>query len=325
MPAMSASPGRVARPVLESLEGRALMTANRPLVHAAALAPRATVGPMEHAGRPRVYSNLVYLNQRGRQEHLDLYVPSGPTPPGGRPVILALPGGGWRWVRRADLGVTVSSLTKYGYVVAVADYAFSSGAPGSKVWPTNFQDVRQAVQWLRSNSTRYGIDPNRVAVWGESAGGHLAGLLGTYPQGPGGNAAAAASTRVQAVVDFYGPTDLTKQYADSTRARQYLLTFLGGRPDQVPDRYTDASPVTHVSPGDPPFLIFQGTIDQAVPPSQSAELADKLKAAGVPHKIQYFPLIGHGFRLKIGPTIDLLPTVLSFLDSALNRGGKGIV
>ena len=132
----------------------------------------------------RAIKNIVYLNHGGRQEHLDLYLPTGPAPVGGRPVILALAGGGWRWVRRNDLGVTISTFTKEGYVVAVADYAFASSSAGSHVWPTNFEDVRQAVRWLKTNAGQFGIDPNRVAAWGESACGHLASLLGTYPDGP---------------------------------------------------------------------------------------------------------------------------------------------
>ena len=267
--------------------------------------------------------NVVYMNQGGRREQLDLYLPGGPTPPGGRPVILALPGGGWRWVRRGDLGGAVSSFAKEGYVVAVADYAFSTGSPGSKVWPTNFQDVRRAVQWLRSNADKYGIDPSRVAVWGESAGGHLASLLGAYPQGLGVSTL-SPPTRVQAVIDFYGPADLTTLY-DSSKARPYLATFLGGSPAQFPERYQDASPVAHVTPDAPPFLIFQGTTDTAVPSSQSAKLDATLTAAGVPHHTEFLKGLGHGFRLDFGKNGSLRPKVLAFLDAALNHGGRGIV
>jgi acetyl esterase/lipase len=284
-------------------------------------------------GGVRALSNLVYLNQGGRQEHLDLYLPTGPKPPGGWPVILALPGGGWRWVRRSDLGSAVAQFARYGYAVAVADYAFAGSRPGSHVWPKNVLDVRQAVRWLRSNSDRFGLDPNRFAAWGESAGGHLASLLGTDPDGPIADAGGVSfkptpeqnvSARVQAVVDFYGPTDLAALYQDSPKTRPYLATFLGGPPTAYPQRYTDASPVDHVSPDAPPFLIYQGSADTANVPDQSGRLAQALRAAGVPVHIEVFGGLAHGFRLVPARGINLVPQILAFLDAALNRQGQGI-
>lgn len=218
-------------------------------------------------------------------------------------------------MRRSDLESTVSTFTRFGYAVAVADYAFASNKPGSRVWPADFDDVEQAVRWLRGKSARFGLDPDRVAVWGESAGGHLAALLGTD---------AEPSARVQAVVDFYGPTDLPALYSESPATRPYLLTFLGGSPAQVPQFYHDASPVSHVAAGDPPFLIYQGLSDTTVPPDQSSELAAALTAAGVPNQAEFFPGPPHGFRLKVGPTGDLTGQVLTFLDDALNHHGQGV-
>jgi len=282
------------------------------------------------SGGVRASMNVVYTTIGGHAEHLDLYTPTGPKPPGGRPVVLALPGGGWRWVRRNDLGVTVSELARYGYVVAVADYAFASPKPGTHVWPTNFEDVRQAVRWLKINAERYGIDPKKVAVWGESAGAHLGNLLGTDPDGPliGLNGTPASQTpaggvsaRVQAVIDFYGPTDLPTLYTQAPQVQRFLDTFIGGPPSHYPAQYRDASPVSHVSADSPPFLIYQGTADTAVIPSQSAELDQTLTKAGVRHTIEYFPGLPHGFRLKVGD-VNLLPQVLAFLDSALNHPGS---
>jgi acetyl esterase/lipase len=273
--------------------------------------------------------NVVYTNLGGQAEHLDLYIPKGPAPAGGRPVILALPGGGWRWVRREDLGVTVSELAKYGYVVAVADYAFASSNPGSHVWPTNFEDVRQAVRWLKTNAGKYGIDPSEVGVWGESAGAHLGNLLGTDPDGPllapsgkmtGATAPGQVSAQVQAVIDFYGPTDLTSLFTESPKDDAFLDTFIGGPPSKYPAQYVDASPVTHVSSATPPFLIYQGTADTAVAPAQAAELDQTLTKAGIPHTIEYFPGISHGFRLNPIGNINLLPQILAFLDANLYHG-----
>ncbi|MBV8076734.1 MAG: alpha/beta hydrolase [Planctomycetaceae bacterium] len=278
--------------------------------------------------------NIVYTDLGGPQ-HLDLYLPTGPAPAGGRPAILALPGGGWRWVDRNSLGITVGALARYGYVVAVADYAYASSTPGSPgVWPTDFEDVRDAVRWLRDNAGRFGIDPSRIAAWGESAGGHLANLLGTYPDGPVNpdgppadpvGTPTGVSARVQAVVDFYGPTDLTSLYNEDPRDRPFLETFLGGTPDQYPGRYQAASPLLDVTPNDPPFFVIQGTADRANPYDQSTRFAASLRAAGVPTSFLLLPNVPHGFRLKLGTNLNLLPDVLDFLDSALNHHGVGVL
>ena len=263
--------------------------------------------------------NLAYRNDHGRVEHLDLYLPSGTPPPGGFPVILGLPGGGWRWVRRSDLGVTLSTFTKDGYAVAVADYAFASSMPGTSVWPKDFQDVQHAVSWLRSNSGKFGMNPSKIAVWGESAGGNLANLLGTSSGVPG----ADPSSKVQAVVDFYGPAEMTQLYHDAPGTRRYILTYLGGTPDQVPARYLAASPVDQVSASDPPFFIAQGTVDTSVPESQSAMLMQALQTAGVPVKAEFLQGQPHGFRLNVG--FDLRDEILRFLSSALDgRGVSGV-
>ncbi len=240
----------------ESLEGRALMSAGLKTATAHAAQPKSrsvdvsipTAPPNPPTiGGIRAHMNLVYTTIGGQPEHLDLYTPTGPPPAGGWPVVLALPGGGWRWVRRNDLGQTVSELAKYGYVVAVADYAYSSGAPGSHIWPTDFEDVRQAVRWLKTNAAKLKINPGKVAVWGESAGGHLADLLGTDPDAPltdihgqptGGTAPGQVSAAVQAVIDFYGPTDLTTLYSESPNAQPYLTTFIGGTPGRSTLRNT---------------------------------------------------------------------------------------
>ena len=261
--------------------------------------------------------NLGYLNDHGRVQHLDLYVPGGPKPAGGYPVILAIPGGGWRWVRRADLGATVSSFTRDGFAVAVADYSFASDKPGTAVWPQDLHDLQQAVRWLKSKSGRFGLDSDRVAAWGESAGGNLAALLGTTS----GSAGSDQSASVKAVVDFYGPTELTRLYEDAPKTRAYLETFLGGPPGQYPDRYRAASPADQVTSNDPPFMIIQGTVDTAVPQSQSANLVQALTTSGVPVTAQFLQGQPHGFRLNVG--FDLRGQIVAFLRSAFK--GKGVV
>jgi acetyl esterase/lipase len=149
---------------------------------------------------------------------------------------------------------------------------------------------------------------------GESAGGHLAALLGTNPGGP--------ETRVQAVVDFYGPTDLKALDASSPNASGAIRQLLGGSPAVVPQRYADASPVTHVSADDPPFLIVQGSADPLVTPVQSQSLASRLSSVGVKNRLITVPGAGHGFGLRIG-RFDFVRIITRFLRDAFASGPGG--
>jgi acetyl esterase/lipase len=164
------------------------------------------------------YPDLVYRQVGDRQARLDLYAPAEPPPSGGRPAVLAIHGGGWRGGSKADYGRMAAVLAQRGYVVAAIDYRLSK--PGAPSWPDNVADVRAAVRWLRRHAAEYGVNPGRIVAMGASAGGHLAALLGTLPEAPRprdepGRArpaaapdAASDSARVQAVIDFYGTTDL---------------------------------------------------------------------------------------------------------------------
>ena len=317
------TPKRTIPRSIEVLEGRALATAGISQSFNAGFSAL-PAGGIAHLSvyesrqgiRAKSLLNLAYLNDHGRVQHLDLYLPAGPKPEGGFPVILAIPGGGWRWVRRNDLGSTVSSFTKDGFAVAVADYTFASNTVGTSVWPRNLTDVQQAVRWLRTNSGRYGLNPGKIAAWGESAGGNLAALLGTTS----GAAGSDRSAQVQAVVDFYGPAELTRLYQEAPGTRPYLVTFLGGTPSEYPVRYLAASPADQVKSNDPPFLILQGNSDTSVPPDQSASLLKALQGSGVPVKAEFLQGQPHGFRLNVG--FDLRSEILGFLRSALD--GKGV-
>jgi acetyl esterase/lipase len=238
-------------------------------------------------------------------------------------MILALEGGGWKKTGWEQYGqIIASALGPAGFIVATAEYTFST--PGRASWPANLLDVRDAVRWLRSHADRIGGDPNRIVALGESAGGQLASLLATFPSGsPDGSQrpspadpSSSVSAQVQALVDFYGPTDLTALHQESPRAGQFVVSYLGGTPEEVPTHYIDASPITHVASGDPPTLIFQGGADTGVPPDQSQRFADALTAAGVPNQLVFLPGIGHGFKFQIG-RMSLVPFTVAFLDNAL--------
>ena len=206
---------------------------------------------------------------------LDLYVPTGRTKAG--PAILFIHGGAWKSGKRADMKYYCAKFAERGYVTATVTYRLLQEAP----FPAAVQDVKCAVRWLRANAAAYRVDPNRIAVSGNSAGGHLAMMIGYSDdpslEGDGGHP--GVSSRVLAVVDFYGATDLTTDYA---RNHKLITDFLGGKTfEEAPEVFQLASPLSHLTKDDPPTLIFQGTIDSLVPVAQADALADKLKELGI--------------------------------------------
>jgi acetyl esterase/lipase len=263
-----------------------------------------------------IQRDMVYTVDAGQAIKLDLYRPAGTPPPGGWPAVVAFPGGGWRWASKTQYGRSVGQLAHFGFVVAVVDYTFSTGAPGSRVWPMNFDDARNAVRWVRRNSPRLDVNPTEIAAEGVSSGSYLASVLAVAPDVHGSS---VTSAQVQAAVDFYGPVDLRELYSAAPRDRHDLVAFLGGTPAQVPERYAAASVSTYVGPGDPPFFIVQGTVDKAVPPTQSNGLAAELKQAGVPYRFEYLVGLGHGFEFSINHHVNLLPDVVTFLREVLDR------
>lgn len=166
--------------------------------------------------------------------------------------------------------------------------------------------MKAAVRWIRANAKQYRFDPERVGVFGGSAGGHLAALLGTSGGQPEledltlGNP--QYSSRVQAVVDFYGPTDLSKMQEQQLgcyplNANDPLLPpslLLGCSVQSCPEKAATANPITYISRDDPPFLIMHGTLDCLVPWQQSQMLHDALKAGGVPSQLYILEGAEHG-------------------------------
>ncbi len=280
----------------QALEDRIVMSVSASVVHSARNPAAESV---------QVFRNVLYRNVPGDRQVLDLFVPSGQAPVGGRPVIIAIHGGGWRKFSKEEYEPTVAPFASLGYIVAVPNYRLSR--PGLPTWPLNFEEIRDSVRWVRSHAINLGANPNKIAAMGESAGGHLAALLGTN---------ADASAKVQAVVDFYGPSDLATLEHLSPNASLPIRQYLGATPTQNPARYADASPITHVSADDSPFLIVQGTADPVVVPSQSRAFAARLSAVGVLNRLVMVRGAGHGFGLQVGG-LNLLSQVDNFLTSTL--------
>ncbi|MBI4624978.1 MAG: alpha/beta hydrolase [Verrucomicrobia bacterium] len=245
--------------------------------------------------------DLAYVDRGHERQKLDLFVPDQPG--GSRPLLIWIHGGGWRQGDKANCPPLRLGYTKEGYAVASVNYRLG----GDAIFPAQIADCKAAIRWLRAHAHHYDLDPNRFGIWGRSAGGHLVALLGTsggvQEFDTGGHL--DVSSRVQAVCDFCGPTDLLQIEAhaapdalirrDPPSSNEWR--FIGG-PLQDPKnraRVIQASPVTHVTPDDPPFLIVHGDQDAAVPYRQSELLYSALERAGV--RVHFHTIKGmvHGF------------------------------
>lgn len=235
----------------------------------------------------------VVFGKGGNQElKLDLARPRGDGP---FPAVVCLHGGGWVGGDRKQLEQTIKGLAARGYVAVAPDYRLAPRDP----FPAPIEDCKAAVRWLRANAARYKVNADRIGVVGFSAGGHLACLLGVTEKADGLEGKGGCpdeSSRVQAVVSFFGPTDLSR--ADWGReARENNLTpLLGGSAEDRPEAYKKASPATYVRKGAPPFLFVHGTEDKIVVPAHSLDMADKLRTAGSPARVLSLEGEGHGLR-----------------------------
>lgn len=222
-----------------------------------------------------VERDVVYGNAGDRPLKLDLYRPAT-LPPSPTPILMFIHGGGWSGGDKRDYAIYCNKFAGLGYVAISVGYRLS----GEAKFPAAVQDFNAAIRWARANAGTFGGDPARIAVLGGSAGGHLSMMVGYAPevaefQGDAGNP--GVPTRVQAVVDLYGPVDLTTPIGQ--RAPQ-VSSFLGKTWEEAPELFTKLSPITYVDKDDPPTLIIHGTLDDVVPVDQSDLLAEKFQALG---------------------------------------------
>lgn len=248
--------------------------------------------------------DVAYVGGGHERQRLDLYVP----PDGAHlPLVIWIHGGAFR-AGSKDQHVPLDLLAE-GFAVASIGYRLSQHA----TFPAQIVDVKAAVRWLRAHADQYGLDPGRVAVWGESAGGYLAAMLGTtgrvaeFDQG----AHLEMSSQVQAVIDFFGPTDFLQM--DAHRLADGLVhdapdspesCLIGGAIQEHPEATARANPIAYVSGDEPPFLLVHGDRDPLVPHHQSALLASALEAAGVP--VTFYTVAGGGHGGFTDPQVGAL-------------------
>lgn len=263
----------------------------------------------------RTLKDLEYARAGDTSLLLDLYIPATDTPP---PLVLWIHGGGWR--NGSKNNPSVLPLSERGFAVASVAYRLS---PVAK-FPAQVHDIKAAIRYLRGTAGQHGIDATKIAVTGGSAGGHLAALVGvTHRQreleGELGDHRSQSSD-VQAIVSFYGASNLTTILAQSTPHGlsvrvPALELLLGGSPDARPDAARLASPVFHVDRSDPPLLWFHGDQDPQMPINQAHEIAGAYKRAGAPATLEVVYGGAHGGKKFF--TAEQFDQVEKFLRSAL--------
>jgi len=228
----------------------------------------------------REIKNIEYKNINGKSLQLDMYIPDNIQKPA--PLLVFIHGGGWRSGNRSDYLVYLIDFARRGYITATVSYRFLSDS----CYPACVVDISDAVKWFFKNGDTYGYDPDRIALIGGSAGAHLALLTAYGWKKQGSDADSSGSKHIKAVVDIYGPYDLTTQYA---RTHHLVTTFIDHSYEDSPDLYREASPKKYLNKGDPPTMIIHGSSDELVPISQSDSLAAKLSSLGIPYVYYRLP------------------------------------
>ena len=284
----------------------------------AALMPvaAALADPVKPAAPPlKILKDIVYKTINGKDLKLDLYFPANATGP--FPLILMVHGGGWTADSKADSAGHATMVAEHGYASAAIDYRLKQEAP----MPAQIEDVTSAVRWLRAHAAEYHLDPDRFGAMGHSAGGHLVSLLGTSGDEPKFNQGdnAKFSGRVNVVVDLAGPDDLVWMFEHAKGlSPDAPIQLLGGSLNQKRDLAILCSPIDHVTPHTPPFLIISGLKDDKVGIEVPKRMYDTLQKAGVKSEIILLPGVTHALPLstpyKNGTAWD---AIFAFIDPIL--------
>ncbi len=247
-----------------------------------------------------VKADLAYAISDNPRQKLDLFLPRKRSTDKPLPLVAFIHGGGWRNGDKRGGLRRVAGLVESGeFVGASIGYRLS----GEAIWPAQIHDCKAAIRWLRAHADEFGIDPDRIAVMGSSAGGHLAAMLGTSGdvaslEGESGEHK-DVSSRVNCVIDEFGPTNfltmndfpgtMNHLAADSPESK-----LLGQQITEVPELVQEASPITYITKDDPPILIIHGTKGPLVPWQQSVDFAEALKNSGVTVILQRIENGEHG-------------------------------
>ena len=253
----------------------------------------------EFRDKATVESDIEYAKAGDISLKLDVLKPKAESDKP-RPCLVWIHGGGWQnGDKSSGLGRLSGYVASGDYVGVSVGYRLTD--KGS--WPAQIHDCKAAIRWVRANAEKLGIDPDRIGVWGSSAGGHLVSHLGTsgdVKEVEGDLGTTGVSSRVACVVDFCGPSDFPN-FEITSGARGPITKLLGGLPADKPAAAKEASPITYVTKDDPPFLIVHGTDDRTVPFNQAERFYEAQKKAGMDTTFIKIEGGGHGIG---GPEVE---------------------
>jgi acetyl esterase/lipase len=258
-----------------------------------------TVAALSHAQyRVRETRDIVYTSASGFAQKLDLFMPDTPRL-SRRPAIIFVHGGGWSGGDKSAFMGMARYYAAKGYVCTSINYRLTP----THIWPAQIDDTQAAVRWMRKNAGILGLNPNRIGAVGASAGGHLVLFLGSTDTLTDFDPALSGySSRVQAVVDYFGPSDLTSPLEWSPSIWNLIVSLVGHQWLPNSPYYQAVSPLNFVNAGDAPTVVFHGTADAVVPVDQSRRLVAKMQLNGVPVNYSEFPGEGHGFTGPVSTT-----------------------
>jgi acetyl esterase len=246
--------------------------------------------------------DLVYGTWQDQPLHLLVYKPTAPAPGKSAPILMYIHGGGFTMGDRFESGTNLRWFADRGWLVLSIDYALSS--VDRHLWDTTTSQVACAMAWTMANAARLGGDPARISLIGSSAGGNLA-INAAYLANAGRLESSCGGTvpRVSAVSALYPPVDLAAAWASkvpaiSDMARQFNTYYVGGSPQQFPDRYRYVASGTHITPAAPPTLVIFGANDHLVPPDATDRFAQQARAAGIGIESVRFPYGDHAFNVN---------------------------
>jgi acetyl esterase/lipase len=271
-----------------------------------------------------LHGDIVFSTVRGyRPLTLDLYLPESTKP---LPLLIFVHGGGWAGgtARSAEIigdnfPNMFADFSAKGYAVASINYRLANEAK----FPSQVQDLNAAIRFLRSKADTYRIDPERVVVWGASAGAHISMLAALDCKKrtldpPAANATSTPSTCVSGVIDWFGPTTLASQTPSPT-----AVAYIGCSPTECADKWKQASIHEAITGDAPPFLIVHGDADTTVPYAQSKELLTALSDMSVPATLKTVPKGNHLFRGAARPDIDAaIKETFAFVEAQLQAKSK---